>query len=91
MRIVLTGARGFMGWHTRLRLAALTEHEVVPAGRDNWADLPALIAGADAVIHIAGVNRPREDADGLSPEEQVNLGNVRLAEELAEADRKSVV
>lgn len=87
MRIVLTGARGFMGWHTRLRLAALTEHEVIPAGRDNWADLPALVAGADAVIHIAGVNRPREDADGLSPEEQVNLGNVRLAEELAEAVR----
>lgn len=87
MRIVLTGARGFMGWHTRLRLAALTAHEAVPVGRDNWADLPSLVAGAEAVIHIAGVNRPREDADGLSPEEQVNLGNVRLAEELAEAVR----
>ena len=87
MRIVLTGARGFMGWHTRLRLAALTEHEVVPVGRDNWAELPALLAGADAVIHIAGVNRARDDAGDLSPEEQVNQGNVQLAGDLAVAVR----
>ncbi|SNC61718.1 UDP-2-acetamido-2,6-beta-L-arabino-hexul-4-ose reductase [Kytococcus aerolatus] len=87
MRIVLTGARGFMGWHTRLRAHALTQHEITPVGREEWPDLPTLVAEADAVIHIAGVNRARDEEGGLSPDEQVNLGNVRLAEELAEAVR----
>lgn len=85
MRIVLTGARGFMGWHTRLRLHALTDHEVVPVGREEWADLAGLVRGADAVIHIAGVNRARDEEGGLSADEQVNQGNVQLAQDLAAA------
>lgn len=78
MKIILTGARGFLGWHTRLRLHALTEHEVVPVGRSEWSDLSRLIADADAVIHIAGVNRAESDAE-------VSQGNITLAEELASA------
>lgn len=78
MRIVLTGAGGFLGWHTRLRLAALTEHEVIPVTRKNWAELGELVAGADAVIHLAGVNRAENDDD-------VELGNRRLADDLAGA------
>src|SRR5699024_3507646 len=75
MKIILTGASGFLGWHTRLRLHALTEHEVVPVTRASWPALPQLITDADALIHIAGVNR---DAD-------VDAGNVRLAEDRAAA------
>lgn len=78
MKIVLTGAGGFLGWHTRLRLHALTEHEVVPVGRDTWPQLSELIAGADAVIHIAGVNRADTD-------DEVSGGNIALAEDLAAA------
>lgn len=74
----MTGAGGFLGWHTRLRLHALTEHEVVPVGRADWADLPSLLAGADAVIHIAGVNRAESD-------DEVRDGNVSLARDLASA------
>ena len=85
MRIVLTGARGFMGWHTRLRLHALTDHEVIPVGREEWPDLASLVAEADAVIHIAGVNRARDGEGGLSPDEQVNQGNVQLAQDIADA------
>ena len=29
MKILLTGAHGFLGWHTRVRLRALTDHDVV--------------------------------------------------------------
>ena len=32
MKIVVTGAKGFLGWHLRCRLAALTDHEVVAVG-----------------------------------------------------------
>ena len=77
MKILLTGAHGFLGWHTRVRLRALTDHEVVPVGRDEWADLPALAHGCDAVIHLAGVNRGEA--------EDVEHGNTALARDLTTA------
>ena len=79
MRVLLTGAAGFLGWHTRLRLHARGEHEVTVVTRDTWPDLGALVASADAVIHLAGVNR--------GSEEQVEAGNVSLAQDLADAVR----
>jgi UDP-2-acetamido-2,6-beta-L-arabino-hexul-4-ose reductase len=80
MKILLTGASGFLGWHTRVRLRALTAHEVVPVTRKNWAELPTLMADADAVIQVAGVNRGAP-AD-------VETGNVQLAQDLAGAIRR---
>lgn len=77
MKILLTGAHGFLGWHTRVRLQALTGHEVVPVGRDEWADLPALAHGCDTVVHLAGVNRGEA--------EDVEHGNTALARDLATA------
>ncbi|UVE96434.1 NAD-dependent epimerase/dehydratase family protein [Dietzia sp. B32] len=78
MKIVLTGATGFLGWHTRLRLSALTEHEVHPVSRQNWSELGNLLANADAIIHIAGVNRAADD-------EAVERGNIELGNDLAAA------
>lgn len=79
MKVLLTGAGGFLGWHTRLRLHAQAQHEVLVAMRDTWASLPGLVAAADAVIHIAGVNRGDDD--------EVEDGNVSLAEDLVDAVR----
>jgi UDP-2-acetamido-2,6-beta-L-arabino-hexul-4-ose reductase len=81
MKILLTGATGFLGWHTRTRLQARTNHQTVPVTRSTWADLDRLVADADAVIHVAGVNR--------GPDSQVREGNIRLAEDLAAAVRSS--
>jgi UDP-2-acetamido-2,6-beta-L-arabino-hexul-4-ose reductase len=78
MRIVLTGAGGFLGWHTRLRMAALTNYDVIPVSRENWAELEPLIASADAVIHLAGVNRAESD-------NEVELGNMDLGQDVARA------
>ncbi len=77
MRILLTGAAGFLGWHTRVRLRALTDHDVVIATRENWSRLDELAGDVDAVLHIAGVNR--------ATPEQVEQGNVQLAEDVARA------
>jgi UDP-2-acetamido-2,6-beta-L-arabino-hexul-4-ose reductase len=77
MKILITGGDGFLGWHTRVRLHATTEHEVVSMNRENWADLPRLIKDVDAVIHIAGVNRGTPS--------QVEHGNVDLAQAVADA------
>ncbi|MDV3354472.1 NAD-dependent epimerase/dehydratase family protein [Dietzia sp. IN118] len=78
MKIVLTGAGGFLGWHTRLRLAALTDHDVIPVSRANWSQLGEFVAAADAVIHLAGVNRATTD-------EEVEQGNINLGADLARA------
>ncbi len=77
MKIILTGAAGFLGWHARVRLRALTNHDVVAVTRENWADLVDLAHGVDAVIHVAGVNR-------ATPAE-VEQGNIALAEAVADA------
>lgn len=77
MKVVVTGATGFLGWHTRVRLRAGTEHEVIPVDRDAWDHLNAALRDADAVIHVAGVNRGA-DVD-------VERGNVDLATDVATA------
>lgn len=79
MKVLLTGSAGFLGWHTRLRLHAQGEHDVTVVTRDTWAQLPTLVANADAVIHIAGVNR--------GTDEEVAEGNIALAEDVAAAVR----
>ena len=54
MKVLLTGAGGFLGWHTRVRLAALTDHEVVAVDRESFGRLTELAQGCDAVLHVAG-------------------------------------
>lgn len=80
MRVLLTGAAGFLGWHTRARLHALTEHEVVAVGRGEWGHLGTLAEGVDAIVHVAGVNR---GADA-----EVEQGNIDLARAVADAARQ---
>jgi len=77
VRVLLTGAAGFLGWHTRVRLAAQGHHDVVVATREEWSRLPELAADVEAVIHVAGVNR--------GPDADVEGGNVALAEDLVDA------
>lgn len=81
MKVLLTGAAGFLGWHTRARLKALTDHEVVAVDRDEWPDLATYARGADAIVHLAGVNRG-SDAEVLAD-------NVELARRVAEAAESS--
>lgn len=82
MKVVVTGAGGFLGWHTLARLRALTDHEVVGVARVNWQSLADEVRSAVAVVHIAGVNRADDS-------EQVRLGNADLAEDLAAALRQA--
>lgn len=81
MKVLLTGADGFLGWHTRTRLQALTDHHVVAVGRRQWPDLADLVDGADAVIHLAGVNR--------GTDQRVEQGNIDLARGLIDSVRVS--
>lgn len=85
MRIAITGASGFLGWHTACRLRALSGIDAVPVGRREYADpqrLASALDGVDAVLHLAGVNRAGTD-------EEVEQGNVELAGGLVEALARS--
>ena len=61
MKILITGAGGFMGKNLIQRLKYTTDHIVYPYDIDSDpADLERYAAEADAVFHLAGVNRPEK-------------------------------
>jgi UDP-2-acetamido-2,6-beta-L-arabino-hexul-4-ose reductase len=60
MRIGITGADGFLGWHLRCLLHRGTDDIAVPCDQTSFADdnaLENLVAMSDAIVHFAGVNR----------------------------------
>ncbi len=64
MRILVTGANGFIGKNLCLRLRELDNIEVFPITRDSsLTDLQAAVANCDFVFHLAGVNRPENIED----------------------------
>jgi UDP-2-acetamido-2,6-beta-L-arabino-hexul-4-ose reductase len=83
MRIAVTGADGFLGWHLRC-LAFARGIECVPVDRSVLGDaarLQAAIERVDAVVHCAAVNR--------GTDAEVTAGNAEAAERLAEALRRA--
>lgn len=81
IRVGVTGAGGFLGWHLRCRMRLAGWPEPVLADRETFADpstLADFVQQCDAVVHLAGVNR------ASSPEEVVD-GNRFLADALAKA------
>src|SRR5262249_6416208 len=64
MRIVVTGADGFIGQNLRVRLAELGHTDVACVTRaPNGDDLRAALACSDFIFHLAGVNRPTDVAE----------------------------
>lgn len=61
MRVLVTGAKGFIGKNLVTRLREEPRFTVTQFVRDDDLEaLPALLAQIDAVIHLAGENRPAD-------------------------------
>lgn len=82
MKAVVTGAEGFLGWHTRVRLTTDGVDYVGIEQEPFWTTaMEEAVSGLgpdDVVIHIAGVNR------AATPED-VRDGNIVIADRLVEA------
>lgn len=62
-RILVTGANGFIGKNLVVRLNELSNISVTPFVRgDDVALLPQLLSQVDAVVHLAGENRPGDES-----------------------------
>lgn len=76
MKVLVTGANGFVGKNLRLHLTDRKEVQLVCFNRDDdVTQLSALLQGVDFVFHLAGVNRPQDPQEFIS-------GNVNLTQAL---------
>lgn len=67
MNVLVTGADGFIGKNLRVALGEREGFAILPITRASSAnDLQAAVAEADAVIHLAGVNRPKDPSEFAS-------------------------
>ena len=79
MKVLITGANGFIGRNLVAHLNEREDIDVVPFTRnDSLVDLPDLIVGVDFIFHLAGVNRPQDP-------KEFQVGNADLTSILCEA------
>jgi UDP-2-acetamido-2,6-beta-L-arabino-hexul-4-ose reductase len=79
MKVLITGAGGFVGKNLQLHLAERKDVEVVCFTREHSvAQLPDLLRGVDFVFHLAGINRPQDLQEFVT-------GNVDLTQVLCQA------
>lgn len=79
MKVLITGADGFIGKNLRLALRERADVQVVAYTRKNRPeDLPELLDGVGFVFHLAGVNRPKDPTEFYQ-------GNADLTQALANA------
>src|SRR5690625_4379710 len=78
MRVLVTGANGFIGKNLCLFLSAHDIETVAFTRAHEVKQLPSLLEGGDFVIHLAGVNRPQDPVE-------FEAGNAGLTEALCAA------
>lgn len=91
MKVLITGARGFVGKNLQLHLAERKDVQVVCFTRDDSVDqLLALLQGVDFVFHLAGVNRPQDPQEFATGNAELTQSLSRAVCAVAEATGKKV-
>lgn len=79
MKVLITGANGFVGKNLQLRLSERKDVQVVCFTHEHKPEqLPDLLRDVDFVFHLAGVNRPQDP-------KEFTAGNADLTRALCEA------
>lgn len=83
MKVLVTGADGFIGKNLCLHLAERDGVELIRFTRDNSLEqLTELAVQADFVVHLAGINRPQDS-------QEFQQGNAELTQVLCDALQQS--
>ena len=77
MRILVTGAKGFVGRNLCLSLEQMPDVEVLKYDLGDEAKLDGYVAGCDFLMHLAGVNRPKDAVE-------FKTGNTVFTEDILE-------
>lgn len=84
MRVGITDADGFLGWHLRCLLHGDTNDVALPCDQASYTNdnaIDNLAATSDAIVHFAGINRGTDD--------EVLNGNLAITDRLIGALRRS--
>lgn len=91
MKVLITGANGFVGKNLQLHLAERKDVQVACFTRgDDVAQLPTLMQGVDFVFHLAGVNRPQDPAEFVAGNVDLTRALCRAVAAVAEATGKKI-
>jgi len=83
VKVLITGANGFVAQNLRMHLSERTDLEVICFTREQPEEqLSSLLEDVDFIFHLAGVNRPEND-------EEFKQGNVDLTRSLCSAIEES--
>ena len=83
MKVVVTGAQGFIGKNILIHLRERADVHIASFVRgDSLTSLPEKIKDADFIFHLAGINRPKDDAEFIE-------GNCELTRALCNAVKNS--
>ena len=76
MKVLITGANGFIGKNLVEKFNELRDYEIISIDKDNSKEeLTNGVVNADFIFHLAGVNRPKNDEEFFS-------GNTGLTEDI---------
>ncbi|MGU8300925.1 polysaccharide biosynthesis C-terminal domain-containing protein [Clostridium perfringens] len=83
MKVLITGAKGFIGKNLVSTLDREDKYEIICIDRENSKEeLEKGVLNSDFIVHLAGINRPKN-------EEEFFEGNTGLTEEIIEILKKN--
>ncbi len=91
MRVLITGADGFIGKNLSLFLSERKDTLVVKYSRSNrLEDMPRLVEDVDFVFHLAGVNRPQDPTEFFSGNRDLTQALCRAVCSVADASGRRI-